>query len=482
MESDKRPDASPATLWSGRLGQGGGSAAMGFTSSLARDVRFWREEIAVAIAHVEMLGRTKLIAASESAGLAAGLRTLRTRYAADGVPTDGGDEDIHSLVERQLGELVGTAAGNLRTARSRNDQVATAFRLYVRTATCDIALACLDLMEILAGRAAELDQAIAPGMTHLQVGQPVLLGHHLLAHAEALRRTCISCTHAYQLADELPLGAGALAGTSHAIDPEYVAARLGFERVCNNSIDAVASRDFVVDFLQLTAQLAVNLSRLAEEIVIWASQPFRAVVLPGAWSTGSSIMPQKKNPDVAELARGRAGAAIGRLTGFLATVKSLPLAYNLDLQEDKAAVYGAQDDSLASLRAMTGLIANLDFDTTRMAQIARMGGSAATDLADYLVERGMPFDQAHGLVAGLVAELERRGGNLGEVSLADLQAHSPSFESDALVRLDPAWSVAARKSPGGTAPEQVRAQIDALQQWIESERQAASTKRPVLDF
>ncbi|MXY13729.1 MAG: argininosuccinate lyase [Chloroflexi bacterium] len=453
---------------------------MAFTSSLGRDARFWREELAVAVAHVEMLGRCGIVDPAESESVVAGLRGIAADFAANGVPVDGGDEDIHALVERLLGEAVGPSAGHLRTARSRNDQVATAFKLYVQRATTDIWAASLDLFEALVGRAGEQGDTIAPGMTHLQVGQPILLAHHLLAHAEALRRVCRRCAFGLDSASELPLGAGAMAGTSFPIDPEYVARRLGFRRTCNNSVDAVANRDFVVEFLQLCSLAAVNLSRLAEEIVIWASQPFAAVVLPDAWATGSSIMPQKKNPDVAELVRGRAGTAIGRLAGFQATLKSLPLAYNLDLQEDKQAVYGAEDDTLAGLLAMTGLVANLHFRSDRLAEIAAMGASAATDLADYLVGKGVPFDRAHSAVGALVAELERQGRDLASVDLKTLRSIDQNFDERALERLDPGWAVRARTSPGGTAPVQVRAQVESAQSWAGSERQRVQAALPNL--
>ena len=455
---------------------------MAFTSSLGRDVRFWREELAVAIAHVEMLGRCGIVANSECESIIAGLNQIAADFSANGVPGDGGDEDIHSLVERLLGGLVGSSAGHLRTARSRNDQVAAAFKLYVRRATVDVWLASLDLFEALVGRAAEQGETIAPGMTHLQVGQPILLAHHLLAHAEALRRVCQRCEFGLQAAAELPLGAGAMAGTTFPIDPEFVARRLGFVGACNNSVDAVANRDFVVEFLQLCSLAAVNLSRLAEEVVIWASQPFAAVVLPDAWATGSSIMPQKKNPDVAELVRARAGTAIGRLAGFQATLKSLPLAYNLDLQEDKQAVYGAEDDTLAGLAAMTGLVANLHFRSDRFAEIAGMGASAATDLADFLVEQGVPFDRAHSAVGSLVAELERQGRDLSEADLETLRSADARFDERALERLEPEWAVRARTSPGGTAPVQVAAQIEAAQAWAVSDRERAQASRPKLDF
>ena len=455
---------------------------MAFTSSLGRDVRFWREELAVAVAHVEMLGRCGIVDPEESKSIVAGLRRIAADFSANGVPVDGGDEDIHSLVERLLTEAVGPSAGHLRTARSRNDQVATAFKLYVRRATADVWSAALDLFEALVGRAAEQGDTLAPGMTHLQVGQPILLAHHLLAHAEALRRICRRCAFGLDAAGELPLGAGAMAGTSYPIDPEYVAKRLGFERSCSNSVDAVANRDFVVEFLQLSSLAAVNLSRLAEEVVIWASQPFSAVVLPNAWATGSSIMPQKKNPDVAELVRGRAGTAIGRLAGFQATLKSLPLAYNLDLQEDKQAVYGAEDEILAALQAMTGLVANLEFRPDRLAEIAAMGASAATDLADYLVAKGVPFDRAHAAVGALVAELEQQGRDLKAVDLKTLRSFHQNFDRAALERLDPGWAVRARTSPGGTAPVQVQAQLESAQAWTGSERgrvQAAAPRLPI---
>ena len=450
------------TLWSGRFSEDGGKDAMGFTASFAFDRRFFVEDIAASIAHAEMLGLKKIIKPAEAKELVAGLERLRDRVIARGFPDSADDEDVFSFVERELFADVGAVAGKLHTARSRNDQVATDFRLYVRAACRRLLDAVLALRGSIITVAEANGDVITAGLTHLQVAQPVLLGHHLLAWDCMFARDTELIETAYRVADVLPLGAGALAGVSYPIDPHYVAERLGFARITENSMDAVSDRDFVSTYL-FTATMAGNhLSRVAEEICLWNSTHFGAISIADSYATGSSIMPQKKNPDVAELARAKAARLLGTLTGFLATTKGLPLTYNLDLQEDKEAVFTAEDAILPALHTMAGLIESVTIHPERMRELAASGHSAATDLADYLVvQRKVPFREAHEIVAGLVRNCEASGIELADADLPVLQAASKLFTKDALEVLDPAWSVNARKSPGGTAPDRVAAALAA---------------------
>ena len=429
-------------------------------ASIAIDKRLWRQDLRASKAHARMLGATGIIAASDADAIAGGLDMIAAEYAAHGVAEDPALEDIHMHVEHRLGELIGAAAGRLHTARSRNDQVATDFRLWCRDACAELDTALADLQRAVVGRADEHAATVMPGFTHLQVAQPVTLGHHLLAYVEMTARDRSRLADCARRLNECPLGAAALAGTGFAIDRAMVAADLGFDRPMRNSLDAVSDRDFALELLAALAIAGVHLSRLADELILWASQPFGFVILPDAWSTGSSIMPQKRNPDAAELTRGHAGRLIGALTGLLATLKGLPLAYSKDLQDDKATLFEAHDLFRLCLQAMIGMIASVGFVPARMRAVAASGHSTATDLADWLVRaRGLPFRDAHHLTGRAVAAADAAGLTLAELDLAALDpalAGAPKVDVDA--------SVASRTSFGGTAPARVR---EAIAAWRE---------------
>ncbi|MDE2303309.1 MAG: argininosuccinate lyase, partial [Sphingomonadales bacterium] len=381
-------------------------------------------------------------------------------YAAGGVPEDWALEDIHMTVESRLASLIGPAAGRLHTARSRNDQVATDFRLWVREA-CEQALAGLAaLQRALVRRADEHAATIMPGFTHLQCAQPVTLGHHLMAYYEMAARDVSRFADARARMNQCPLGAAALAGTGFAIDRHATATALGFDGPTANSLDSVSDRDFALDYLMAASQCALHLSRLAEELILWASQPFGFVTLPDALSTGSSIMPQKKNPDAAELVRGHAGRIIGCATSLMITMKGLPLAYSKDMQDDKPPVFDAAGLLALSLAAMTGMIEGASFRTDRLRQAAELGYATATDLADWLVrEGGIPFREAHHITGTAVKLAESRGLALDALPLADLQAIDARIDARVFAALSVEASVAARTSYGGTAPSAVRMRI-----------------------
>jgi argininosuccinate lyase len=431
-------------------------------ASIPFDKALWREDIAGSRAHAAMLGAQGIISAEDAAAIDAGLAKIAEEYARVGVPEDWDLEDIHMTTESRLTALIGPAAGRLHTARSRNDQVATDFRLWVRAA-CERAEAGLDaLQRALVMRAGEHAAIIIAGFTHLQTAQPVTLGHHMMAYYEMARRDRSRFADARARMDECPLGSAALAGTGFPIDRDATAKALGFARPTANSLDAVSDRDFALDYLQAAAQCALHLSRLAEELILWASQPFGFVRLPDALSTGSSIMPQKKNPDAAELVRGHAGRIVGALTSLMVTMKGLPLAYSKDMQDDKPPVFEAASLLDLSLAAMAGMIAESAFDTARMRSAAEAGFATATDLADWLVrEGGVPFREAHHITGAAVKLAESRGVALDALPLADLQAIDSRIDERVYGALSVDASVAARASYGGTAPDRVREQVAA---------------------
>ncbi len=409
-------------MWGGRFAGAPAAIMAEINSSIAVDKRFWREDIAASRAHVAMLGTQGIISAADAEAIRSGLDRIEAEYAAQGVTEDPALEDIHMHVEHRLTELIGPAAGRLHTARSRNDQVATDFRLWVRRAVDEIGNALADLQRVLVIRAEEHAASVMPGFTHLQSAQPVTLGHHLMAYYEMLRRDGRRFADARARMNESPLGAAALAGTGFPIDRHAAAAALGFDRPAANSLDAVSDRDFALDFLMAATQCSLHLSRLAEEIVIWASQPFGFVALPDDYSTGSSIMPQKRNPDAAELVRGHSGRISGAMLSLLVTLKGLPLAYSKDLQDDKPPVFEAYDLLILSLRAMTGMIEAARFDTGRMRAAAEAGFATATDLADWLVrEAGVPFREAHHITGRAVKLAESSGVQLAELPLDGLR-------------------------------------------------------------
>ncbi|GGB22729.1 argininosuccinate lyase [Sphingomonas metalli] len=456
-------------MWGGRFAEGPSAVMREINASLPFDKRMWQQDIAGSKAHVAMLGRQGIVAEADAAAIAAGLDGVAAGYAADGVPDDLALEDIHMLTEARLAEAIGPAAGRLHTARSRNDQVATDFRLWVRDAI-DQTLAALDAFRsALLSRADEHADAVMPGFTHLQSAQPVTLGHHLMAYVEMASRDVSRFRDARARMNLCPLGSAALAGTGFPIDRHATAAALGFDGPTRNSLDAVSDRDFAIDYLAAAAQCALHLSRLAEEFVLWASQPFGFVALSDQWSTGSSIMPQKRNPDAAELVRGHAGRITGCLVSLMVTMKGLPLAYSKDMQDDKPPVFECHDLLGLSIAAMTGMVESATFRTDRMRALAESGFATATDLADWLVrEAGLPFREAHHVTGRAVARAEALGVGLDRLPLADLQAIHPAITEAVYDVLSVDASVASRTSFGGTAPANVRAAIAAARATLEA--------------
>jgi argininosuccinate lyase len=456
-------------MWGGRFGEGPGDIMREINASIPFDKRLWREDIAGSKAHADMLAAAGIISAQDNFAIQSGLDTIHAEYAANGVPEDLSLEDIHMVTETRLRALVGEPAARLHTARSRNDQVATDFRLWVRDACDQIDSGLRAFQAALIARAEEHADSIMPGFTHLQVAQPVTLGHHLMAYYEMARRDRSRFADARARLNRSPLGAAALAGTSFPIDRTETAAALGFEGPMANSLDAVSDRDFAIEFLTGAAQTALHLSRLAEEMILWASQPFGFINLPDAWSTGSSIMPQKRNPDAAELVRGHAGRILGCMNSLMITMKGLPLAYSKDMQDDKPPVFEAFDLLALSVAAMTGMVANVAFNAERMRTVAASGFSTATDLADWLVrEHGMAFREAHHVTGSVVKACETRGITLADITAADLAAINPSLAKCTLPDLSIDGSVASRTSTGGTAPVRVREAIAAAKKELEA--------------
>jgi argininosuccinate lyase len=460
MAEDPPKQRNPQPTWGGRFGSAPDALMTRINASIGFDKRLWREDIAASKAHAAMLRDQGIVAEADAAAILEGLDIIAGEYERDGVPERLELEDIHMTVEHRLAELIGEAAGRLHTARSRNDQVATDFRLWVRNA-CDEAMdAIRALQRVLVERADEHADTVMPGFTHLQVAQPVTLGHHLMAYYEMIRRDRSRFADARARLNECPLGSAALAGTGFPIDREMTAQALGFDRPTANSLDAVSDRDFALDYLMAAAQGSLHRSRLAEEFVIWASQPFGFVRMPDSLSTGSSIMPQKKNPDAAELVRGHSGRIVGAAVSLMVTMKGLPLAYSKDMQDDKPPVFEAAGLLGLSIAAMAGMVEGATFRTDRMRQAAELGYATATDLADWLVrEAGVPFREAHHITGAAVKLAETRGVALEALSLADLQGIDGRIGEGVYRALSVEASVAARASHGGTAPDEVRARI-----------------------
>ena len=409
------------SMWGGRFAGGPASVMREINASIPFDKRLWRQDIAGSKAHVAMLAARGIVDGEDAQAITEGLTRIAEEYERNGVPVDMALEDIHMATESRLAELIGPAAGRLHTARSRNDQVATDFRLWVRDAIDEVDAALRALQAALVGRAEEHVGSVMPGFTHLQSAQPVTLGHHLMAYYEMLRRDRSRFADARARMNECPLGSAALAGTGFPVDRHMTARALGFDAPTGNSLDAVSDRDFALDYLMAATQCALHLSRLAEEFIIWASQPFGFISLPDAYSTGSSIMPQKRNPDAAELVRGHSGRIMGCMTALCVTMKGLPLAYSKDMQDDKPPVFEAHDLLGLCLAAMTGMVETVHFRTDRMHALATSGFSTATDLADWLVrEADVPFREAHHLTGRAVKLAVERSAALAELPLADL--------------------------------------------------------------
>jgi argininosuccinate lyase len=449
------------SLWGGRFAGGPADALAALSKSTHFDWRLARQDVAGSIAHAHALHNAGLLDDAEAAAMEAALTQLGADVAAGAFGPAPDDEDVHTALERGLIERAGAElGGKLRAGRSRNDQIATLVRMYLREEARAISGAVLDVAQALIEQAAAAGEAPMPGRTHMQHAQPVLLAHHLLAHVWPLLRDIERLKDWDERAAVSPYGSGALAGSSLGLDPAAVAAELGFSGPVENSIDGTASRDVVAEFSFVAAMIGVDLSRLAEEIVLWATREFGFVTLDDTYSTGSSIMPQKKNPDVAELARGKAGRLIGDLTGLLSTLKGLPLAYNRDLQEDKEPVFDAVDTLLTLLPAFAGMVATLRFDTARLAELAPQGFSLATDVAEWLVRQGVPFRNAHEIAGSCVRECEERGIELWDLTDADLSAISTRLTPDVHQVLTIAGSLASRSGYGGTAPVRVAEQLE----------------------
>ncbi len=452
-------------MWGGRFAGGPSAIMREINASIPFDKALWRQDILASQAHVAMLAAQKIVSAKDAETISIGLDRIAAEYEAGGVPEDWDLEDIHMTTESRLTELIGPAAGRLHTARSRNDQVATDFKMWVRDAmdAADVALERLQCA--LVTRAGEHTDSVMPGFTHLQTAQPVTLGHHLMAYYEMTRRDRSRFADARVRLNQSPLGSAALAGTGFPIDRDMTAEALGFDGPTQNSLDAVSDRDFAMDYLMAAAQCSLHLSRLAEEMVMWASQLFGFIRLPDALSTGSSIMPQKKNPDAAELVRGHAGRIVGAATALMVTMKGLPLAYSKDMQDDKPPVFEAAGLLDLSLAAMTSMVEDTAFNIDRMRAAAERGYATATDLADWLVtEADIPFREAHHITGEAVRLAETQGKALDALELADLKAIDERIDERVYSALSVDASVAARASYGGTAPEQVRHRVAEARQ------------------
>ncbi len=457
----------PTRLWGGRFDTGPAQALARLSVSVQFDWRLAPYDLLASRAHARVLHKAGLLTGDELERMLAALDDLAAACRSGEFRPTAADEDVHTALERGLLERLGALGGKLRAGRSRNDQVATDLRLYLRDHARQIVSRLAELETALLGQAERHSGVLAPGMTHLQHAQPVLLSHQLLAHVQAFARDVARLRDWDRRAAVCPLGSGALAGSSLPLDPEAVAAELGFDSAAANSMDAVSDRDFAAEFLFAAALLGVHLSRLGEEIVLWASREFGWIEMDDAYATGSSIMPQKKNPDVAELARGKAGRLIGHLTGLLTTLKGLPLTYNRDLQEDKEPVFDAVDTLMLVLPATAGLIATARINTQRLAQAAPAGFALATDLAELLVRRGVPFREAHEIVGHLVVWCQVHDTELDEVSDEDLAKVSPLLTPDVRDVLSARGAIAARSARGGTAPERVAEQLAALRDAVD---------------
>jgi argininosuccinate lyase len=452
------------SLWGGRFAGGPAPALAALSKSTHFDWVLAPYDVAASKAHTRVLHRAGLLTDEQRDGLLAGLDRLGADLADGSFVPLAGDEDVHGALERGLIERAGAdLGGRLRAGRSRNDQVATLFRMWLRDAMRRVAGGVLDVVAALAGQAAAHPEAIMPGKTHLQAAQPVLLAHHLLAHAHPLLRDVERIADFDARTAVSPYGSGALAGSSLGLDPDAIAEELGFAAAADNSIDATSARDFAAEAGFVLAMIGVDLSRLAEDIILWSTTEFGYVTLDDAWSTGSSIMPQKKNPDIAELARGKAGRLIGNLAGLLATLKAQPLAYNRDLQEDKEPVFDSVAQLELLLPAMAGLVATLAFDVERMAALAPAGYTLATDIAEWLVRQGVPFRIAHESAGAAVRVAEARGVGLPELTDDEFAAISDQLTPEVREVLTVAGSVSARNARGGTAPAQVARQLDGVQ-------------------
>ncbi len=457
-------------LWSGRFEQGVSEFTQGFGASLPIDKAMYRQDIAGSQAHARMLAAKGIIAEEDARQICEGLAQIEKRIDEGAFEFDINDEDIHMAIEKALTEAIGDAGARLHTGRSRNDQVATDARLYAKHLCTMLMNANCALRDALLGVAQKNEKVVLPGYTHLQHAQPVLFSQHMLAYFWMLTRDFTRLENAYQAADVCPLGSAALAGTTYPLDRAMVAEELGFDQITQNSLDAVSDRDFLLDLDYACSVSMMHLSRLSEEMILWSSSEFGFITLSDAFSTGSSIMPQKKNPDFAELIRGKTGRVVGDLMALLMTMKALPLAYNKDLQEDKEGVFDAVKTLHDCLFCMEGMVSTMQVNSDEMRTQAKKGFLAATDVADYLAVRGLPFRAAHEIVGELVLMCEKRGCGLEDLSLAEFQSASPLFEADITESLDLEAIVAARNTVGGTGYQAVADQMKLAKAKLDSDK------------
>ncbi len=458
-------------LWGGRFQKETNHMVDDFHSSISFDKRLFPQDIKGSMAHAKMLCRQGILSPEDERAIQEGLKSILSDMQAGKIDFPAESEDIHMLVEQILTQRIGDAGKRLHTGRSRNDQVATDMHLYAMD-TCGDTLALLyELEETLLSLAEKHAQDVMPGYTHLQRAQPITLGHHLMAYFEMFRRDIIRVQNARRAADCCPLGSGALAGTTYPLDREFTAQELGFSQVSQNSLDGVSDRDFLLDYLSAASIGMMHLSRFCEELVLWSSLEFGFLTLDDGFATGSSMMPQKKNPDVAELIRGKTGRVYGDLTALLTVMKGLPLAYNKDMQEDKENYFDARDTWLKCLHVFTEMLRTATFRVKNMHSSANAGFANATDCADYLVKRGVPFRDAHAVSGRLVAYCLDKGCALDDLSLEELRSFSPAFEKDVYQAISLHSCVAARKLTGGPVPERVLAAVQAGRAWLEKQKE-----------
>ena len=453
-------------LWGGRFKKGTDDLVNDFNSSIRVDKRMYKEDIEGSLAHVKMLGKQGIIPEESSKKIAAGLEEILTRMENGVIEIDPSSEDIHSFTEGILTYYIGDCGKKLHTGRSRNDQVTLDLRMYLKKAQLGIIENILELQEVILNKAKENTETIMPGYTHMQKAQPITLAHHLLAYAEMFKRDIGRLQDAYKRTDEMPLGSGALATSTYPIDRDFVAKELGFSKVTMNSLDSVSDRDYVIETLSAISMIMMHLSRFSEEIILWCTNEFKFVELDDGYSTGSSIMPQKKNPDVAELIRGKTGRVYGDLMTLLTVMKGIPLAYNKDMQEDKESVFDAIDTVNLALKTFSGMISTMKVNKDNMKKGAAGGFTNATDLADYLVKKGEAFRNAHGIVGEIVLYCIQENKHIEELSLEKLREFSPLFEEDIYKAIDLYTCVEERKVFGGPSSKSVQIQIDALAKFL----------------
>jgi len=457
-----RVTAASGKAWAGRFREGTDQLVEAFTVSVAVDRRLYAHDIQGSIAHCKTLEKARVLSSAETRAIVRGLESVKAELDHGRFTFTPQDEDIHMAIERRLTELIGPLGGKLHTGRSRNDQVALDVRLYLREQLDRSTAQCVELQRVLLAKAKANSTVIMPGYTHLQRAQPVLFAHHLMAYVEMIERDKGRIRDARTRLNVMPLGSGALAGTNYPVDRAYTAKLLGFPTVTANSMDAVSDRDFTIEVVSALSIVMMHLSRLSEELIIWASQEFRFVDLPDAFCTGSSMMPQKKNPDVPELVRGKTGRVYGHLVNLLVMLKALPLSYNRDLQEDKPALFDALDTAASSLQVMTELMRRIEVNREALDRALQSSGFLATELADYLVERGVPFREAHGITGRVVREALEKNRELTELTLEELQAFSPRIEKGVLARLTVLSAIDRKRQIGGTARGRVDQRLKEL--------------------